>query len=188
MYNILIHQMKKEHRSFMDCNNKKYWWLIKTKTRQDDKAELNLNKQNYITYRPQTKRLRKYRGKIKKRIESLFPGYIFIQLDLTTDDWSPIRSTLGVSHIVCFGKKPAKVPNELIENIRKKQDLLAEKSIDLDRYKKGDKVTVDQEGAFKGLEGIFLNYDGEQRAIILLSILQRESVLALSEGEISPIN
>lgn len=172
----------------MDSNNKKYWWLVKTRTHQDEKAELNLNKQDYITYRPQAKRLRKFRGKMKERIESLFPGYIFIQLDLSSDDWAPIRSTYGVSHLVSFGKKPALVPDKLIEEIKEKQDLLAEKSIDLDRYKKGDKVIVDQEGAFKGMEGIFQNYDGEQRAIILLSILQSKSVLALSEGEISSIS
>ncbi len=187
MYNSARLSYKREC-DFMDSNNKKYWWLVKTKTRQDEKAELNLNKQDYITYRPEAKRLRKFRGKMKERIESLFPGYIFIQLDLTNDDWAPIRSTYGVSHIIRFGNKPAMVPDKLIDEIKQKQDPLAKKLIDLDRYKKGDKVIIDQEGAFKGMEGIFQNYDGEQRALILLSILQSQSVLALSEGEISAIS
>ena len=32
--------------------------------------------------------------------EPLFPGYLFIRLDSTHDNWYPIRSTRGVNRVV----------------------------------------------------------------------------------------
>ncbi len=171
----------------MEDKDQKHWWLVITKTRQEELAEHNLNNQGYVTYRPLAKRLRKYRGKMKTRIESLFPGYLFIHLDQLNDNWSPIRSTYGVNRILSFGNKPARVPDAIITTLKKEEDALAEKAIDLDRYKKGDLVIVNQEGAYKGMQGVFQCYDGEERTQILLNILQQEAVLTIPPGEISTI-
>jgi transcriptional antiterminator RfaH len=170
----------------MNGENEKYWWLVKTKARQEEKAEFHLNNQEYTTYRPMAKRLRKQRGKVKTTIESLFPGYLFIQLDLTNDDWAPIRSTYGVLSIVAFGKKPTRVPDQVINELISKQDLLFEKAIDLDRYKEGDKVVIEKEGAYHGMKAIFQSYDGDHRTFILLNILKTQAVLNISEDDISP--
>ena len=98
--------------------SQRHWWLVITKPRQDELAENNLNNQGYETYRPLAKRLRKFRGKMKPRIESLFPGYIFIHLDELNDNWHPIRSTYGVNKLLTFGNKPAKVPSLIIETLK----------------------------------------------------------------------
>ncbi len=169
----------------MDEKDSKNWWLVSTKPQKEEYAENNLNNQGYETYRPLAKRLRKRRGVEKTVIESLFPRYIFIHLDQLNDNWAPIRSTFGVTGIIRFGNKPAKVPDRVIEILKREGDLLAEKAIDLDRYKQGDAVIVDQEGAFKGMEGIFQQYDAEQRTIVLLNILHTETRLTLSPADIS---
>ena len=169
----------------MDEKDNKNWWLVSTKPQKEEYAENNLNNQGYETYRPLAKRLRKRRGVEKTVIESLFPRYIFIHLDQLNDNWAPVRSTFGVSGIIKFGNKPAKVPDRVIEILKREGDLLAEKAIDLDRYKQGDVVIVDQEGAFKGMEGIFQQYDAEQRTIVLLNILHTETQLTLSPADIS---
>ncbi len=169
----------------MDEKDSKNWWLVSTKPQKEEYAENNLNNQGYETYRPLAKRLRKRRGVEKTVIESLFPRYIFIHLDQLNDNWAPVRSTFGVSGIIKFGNKPAKVPDRIIEILKREEGLLAEKAIDLDRYKQGDVVIVDQEGAFKGMEGIFQQYDAEQRTIVLLNILHTETRLTLSPVDIS---
>lgn len=164
----------------------KNWWLVTTKPRQEEYAEANLLNQGYETYRPLAKRLRKQRGKMKPTIESLFPRYLFIHLDQLNDNWAPIRSTYGVSKIVSFGNKPAKVPDEIITQLKKEEDQLAEKAIDLDRFKKGETIKIEN-GAFKGLNALFLSYDGEERAIVLLNILQNQTKLTVPAAEISSI-
>lgn len=171
----------------MDEQNQKHWWLVITKSRQDELAESNLVNQGYEIYRPMARRLRKFRGKMKPRIESLFPGYIFIHLDELNDNWHPIRSTYGVNKLLTFGNKPARVPDVIIDTLKREEKKLAEKAIDLDRYKKGETVIVTQEGPYKGMQGIFYAYEGEERVQILLNILHQEAKLSISPGEISSV-
>ncbi|HSA40732.1 MAG TPA: transcription termination/antitermination NusG family protein, partial [Mycobacterium sp.] len=52
-------------------------------------------------------------GRIQKVEESLFPGYLFIQLDAQSN-WAPLRSTRGVSRLVVFSGYPLPVPAGLI--------------------------------------------------------------------------
>ena len=52
----------------------KKWYLIKTKPRQESTAIIDLENQEYTTYCPMVK--------INKKNVVLFPGYIFIYLDL----------------------------------------------------------------------------------------------------------
>ena len=52
--------------------------------------------------------------KVQTITEPMFSRYLFIQLDDQTQNWGPIRSTLGVSKLVSFGPQPAKVPPELV--------------------------------------------------------------------------
>ena len=48
----------------------------------------------------------------------MFPRYLFIQLDRENDNWMPIRSTIGVQNLVQFGGIAARVPDNLISDLR----------------------------------------------------------------------
>ena len=69
----------------------KNWYLLKTKPRQEIIAKQNLKNQGYGVFCPMSK--------INNRLEVLFPGYLFVQLNEKTQNWSPINST-KVSHIL----------------------------------------------------------------------------------------
>ena len=71
------------------------WYLIKTKPRQEKKAKQNLENQGYEVFCSL--------AKLNNKLVVLFPGYLFIQLNNKTQNWSPINSTKGVSHFVKFG-------------------------------------------------------------------------------------
>ena len=165
----------------------KSWYLLQSKPNQDEKAELQLLNQEYEVYRPLAKRLRKYRGKIVEKIESLFPRYLFIRLNTVDDNWAPIRSTVGVSSIVRFGLEPAKVPDQLILDLRFQEGDFSKRAVDLDRFKEGESVLV-EEGAFKGLKAVFDCYDnGQQRSFVLLEIMGRLTKLPVNTVNISRI-
>lgn len=159
------------------------WYCLTSKPFKDELAEIELEKQGYEVYRPLAQRLRKQRGRLVKKTESLFPRYLFIALNELTDNWSPIRSTRGVNQFVRFGTHPAIVPTDLILNLKHQELALGERAIDLDRFHKGDSVTL-TEGPFRGLNGIFMSYDGEERAIILLEILHKQTKLAISPAKL----
>ncbi|MGY4534479.1 transcriptional antiterminator RfaH [Pseudomonas sp. TE3786] len=144
------------------------WYLLQCKAHQDSRAEDNLLRQNYVTFRPQLVTQRLLRGKRQSVLESLFPGYLFIQLS-HEDNWSALRSTRGVSRIVNFNHGPATVTDQVIEHLRARCS--GETSSQL--FKPGDKLQIIQ-GPLNTLEGIFLSMDGTERVMILLQLLSRE--------------
>jgi len=162
------------------------WYLLTSKPRQDERAELQLINQGYEVYRPLAKRLRKQRGKIITTVESLFPRYMFIHLDNgINDNWMPIKSTFGVGGFVRFGMNmPTRVPDHLILGLKAQSEMLGERAIDLDRFHTGDKVVITS-GPFHGLEAMFQSYDGEERVVVLLQLLNcRPSKMVLSPEQV----
>jgi transcriptional antiterminator RfaH len=156
----------------------KNWYLIKTKPRQEKKAIQNLQNQNYETFCPM--------AQIKNKKVVLFPGYLFIFLDRKNQNWTPIKSTKGVSHFVRFGLAFAKTQNNIIEFIRSNQDLTYEKIIELDKFKSGDKIQI-TEGVFKNLIGIFQCYKADDRVMLLLKLLGNEQVLSFEKNKVIAI-
>ena len=156
----------------------KKWYLVKTKPRQEKIAKQNLENQGYRAFCPI--------GKINNRLVVLFPGYLFIQLNDKTQDWSPINSTKGVSHFVKFGLNFAKVPTSVVEFIKTNQHITTDKLNNLNKFKPGDKVQI-SDGAFKNWAAIFKCYKSDERVIILMNLLgykqslsiKKESVIAL---------
>ena len=81
---------------------RKAWYLIYTKPRQERYARENLERQGYEVYLPLIRDRRRRKGRYVETVDALFPRYLFIHLDQDTDNWSPIRSTFGVSGLGLF--------------------------------------------------------------------------------------
>ena len=93
------------------------WYLIHSKARQEDVAELNLRRLGVETFCP---RFRKLTASIaQSKEEVVFPGYIFIKVDMTTG-YRKVTYAHGVLRVVRFGVTPAFVEEEIIESIRKR--------------------------------------------------------------------
>ncbi|MFJ3487676.1 transcription/translation regulatory transformer protein RfaH [Pseudomonas sp. NPDC090202] len=155
------------------------WYLIQTKPRQEGRAQEHLQRQLFECYRP-LKAGEKKRGSRAAAEEELFPGYLFIRMNQTHDNWYPIRSTRGVARIVTFGGMPIPVKDELIEQIRER--LLAPPP--KVTFQQGEAVRITAEG-FNDVEAIFLTADGDERAVILLNLLHREQKVTLPVSSLS---
>ena len=147
----------------------KKWYLLYTKPRQEKLALQHLQNQAYEVYLPliQVEKIRQgVRGLVE---EALFPRYLFVQLDEAgSQSWAPIRSTVGVSQLVKFGHRFAEVSQDLVSWVQD-QARLVKLAPEL---KHGDVVTI-TEGPFRGMDAIFKTYDGEKRAILLLTLLTK---------------
>jgi len=150
----------------------KKWYLIKTKPRQEKKAKQNLENQGYVAFYPI--------AKINNRFVVLFPGYLFVQLNEKTQNWSPINSTKGVSHFVKFGWNFAKVPTSVIEFIKTNQHITTEKFKNLNKFKPGDMIQI-SDGAFKNCVAIFKCYKPDERVILLMNLLGNEQPLSFKK-------
>ena len=54
---------------------------------------------------PRIERIIRHARQIRRVKRPLFPGYLFINLDLETARWRAINGTVGVSHIVASGSR-----------------------------------------------------------------------------------
>jgi len=163
----------------------KYWYLVSTKPQKDSYAQEQLINQDYEVYRPVTNRIKTRANKKVQITESLFPRYLFVRMENGVDDWGPVRSTRGVAGVVKFGAQAAKVEDSLINEIKSREKVRGEQTIDRDNFKKGQAVKVTQ-GAFSGLDAVFASYNGEQRVIVLLNILGNQTRLTIKTASLAP--
>lgn len=153
-----------------------HWYVVHTKTRQEACALENLERQGYHCFLPMITVQKISRGKWVEETECLFRRYLFIRLIEGQSNFSPIRSTRGVSGLVRFGTLPAIVPDEVIDALRRMP--AHEESM----FKPGDEVTI-TEGPFAGLSAEFVALqqmpDGNMRALVLLELLSKLQKIAV---------
>tara|TARA_B100001540_G_scaffold215984_1_gene190682 strand:- start:536 stop:1036 length:501 start_codon:yes stop_codon:yes gene_type:complete len=159
----------------------KSWYLIYSKPKEEKLAKEHLERQGYETYLPLVLGRIKKRGRTQRSIQPMFPRYLFIYLSDQTDDWGPIRSTIGVSNLVKFGMAPAKVPENLI--IRLKENEADEGYHDLpsQKLKKGDQILI-IEGPFEGYEATLFSQNAEDRVVVLLNIAEKYIKVQLNQS------
>ena len=153
----------------------KNWYLIKTKPQQEAIATQNLTNQDFNVFFP--------KAVINNKTTPLFPSYLFIELDDKIQNWTPIRSTKGVSNFVRFGLSFAKVPNQIINLIKTQQQQTIEKMINICSHHKGDYLEI-QTGAFKGQQAIFQNYNSSDRVTVLLKLIGQQQAITLDQREV----
>jgi transcriptional antiterminator RfaH len=165
----------------------KNWYLVFTKPRQERVARTNLLRQGYETYLPLTRELRRHHGRRMTLIVPMFPRYLFVRLDTETDNWAPIRSTLGVVSLVRFGPQPARVPDDLIGLLRAREDREGLQVLPPEAFRPGARVRV-KAGGLAGYEGIFLARTGRERVLILLDILGRDTRASVAVRDLEPVS
>lgn len=153
-------------------NFMKEWYLIKIKPCQEKIAIANLENQSYRVYCPS--------ALINNKNQYLFPGYLFIQLDKNNQNWSPIRSTRGVMFFVRFGLNLAKIPDSIIEFIRKNEKNTVNKIKSINEFKKGDQVQI-TEGVFKNFVAIYKSIKSNDRVILLLNLMGQEQSININK-------
>ena len=156
-----------------------HWYVIHTRSQQEQRALLNLEQQGYECYLPLLAVEKLHKGLIRVIQEPLFARYLFIHLDTsqTGKSWTPIRSTLGVNRLITFGGEPTKVDQDLVEALRNPKSNVCKQPKSL--FTKGEKLQITK-GPFSGLEAIYQLHDGESRAMVLINLLSKTVQLKIS--------
>ena len=132
----------------------------------------NLHRQGFEVYFPVYSRRRSHAGKIDMVAAPLFPRYLFIAIDLDSQRWRSIHSTFGVAQLVCRGDRPAPLADEIIAELRGREDergLIRLGSV----FRPGERVRV-VGGAFADHLGMFDSMGDGERVAVLLDLLGRK--------------
>ena len=157
-----------------------HWYAIHSKPRQEERALENLQRQGFEAWLPLMEVEKVLRSKLTCVIEPMFSRYLFIRLDTEQTNWSPIRSTLGVSKLVSFGNRPAVVSDELIEALKNMPKKESQRLI-----QPGQQVKI-VSGPLRGLEGIYQQSDGEMRALVLIELLNKQHRIVTEMQDLRP--
>lgn len=148
------------------------WFLLQTKSKQENRAVENLERQGVDSFCPMIRVEKLSRGSRVVKQEALFPGYLFVHFDQESVSSTTVRSTRGVSHFVTSAGAPVKVPESLISQLMQRTDPDNEETVS-SLPRKGDSLQI-VDGPFRGLNAVFSQPDGTQRAIVLINLLNQQ--------------
>lgn len=96
------------------------WFVVHTKAHAERKAATHLEQQGFGIFFPRLRKLVRHARQERQVLTAMFPGYIFVSLDLGRDRWRSINGTAGVIRVITNGDFPAAVPAGVVETIRSK--------------------------------------------------------------------
>jgi transcriptional antiterminator RfaH len=110
-------------------------------------------------------------------VRPFFPGYLFLHEDLSQEGRSTFKWLPFSYGLLSFGDEPGRVPDAIIQALKRRVEKVNEKGVDpLRGWKKGDALVV-RDGPFEGIEAIFdIRLSGHQRARILVKFLNDQWV------------
>lgn len=156
------------------------WIAVQLKPNAFRLAEAALLRQNMEVFCPKVRRTVRRFGKSRTESVPLFPGYLFVAVDLDRPQWRAVANTNGVSRIVTRRVgEPAPVPDTLMEGLIGRCDteghLMPPQTLS-----PGDRIRLD---AFADLVATVERIDAQRRVWVLLEILggRREVQVTMSE-------
>lgn len=153
---------------------KSSWYVVHTHPHVEGKVVTHLRRQGFDTYLPMFRKNWRHAGRSAVVLRPLFPRYLFVAIDITSQRWRTILSTFGVADLLRQGEWPTVVPAGVVEDIRSRErgGALCE-SFPAERFLVGESVKL-TDGAFSDMIGTFQEMSDAERVIVLLSMMGRE--------------
>jgi len=170
----------------IDIDDHAKWYAIRTRPKEEDRAEMNLRTWQVQTFAPKLRELRAsgYGGQYVSK--PLFSSYIFAHFN-ANKQLHNISYTRGVQNVVSFGGSPVSIADDVIILLRAKVD--GDGFIRRDQeLEPGDRVRINS-GPFKSLVGIFKRRTKDKdRVRILLDAMNYQSHLLIDKEIVEKVN
>jgi transcription antitermination factor NusG len=159
------------------------WFALQVRTRWESSTAVLLSGKGYQTLLPTYKTKKRWSGKLRERNAPLFPGYVFCQFDVQKR--LPILVTPGVISIVGRGRVPLPVDYGEIAAIQTviSSGFHAEPWPYLEL---GQRIRIERD-VLEGLEGILINFKGNHRIVVSVSLLRRSVALEIDRSCVRPV-
>jgi len=149
------------------------WYALQVWVRKEGSVASQLTGQGFECFLPTYKSVRQWSDRKKELEQPLFPGYLFCRFDYIQR--RPIVVTPGVLQVVGNGRMAIPVEDREIEALQAAvaSGVAAQPWPYLEI---GERVCI-QTGKLTGLEGILINFKGNHRVVLSVSLLQRSVAL-----------
>jgi transcriptional antiterminator RfaH len=162
------------------------WYAVRTKSKQEDRADINLRIWNVQTFIPKIREFCTSGYGDRYEVKPLFSRYIFAHFDANRQ-LQKVNYTRGVQKVVSFGDGPVSLDERIIDLIKTQIGEEGFIRID-DQPKPGDKVRINS-GPFESLSGIFKrNLSSTDRVEILLNTITYQSHLVIDKEMVEKVS
>ncbi|MDB2332729.1 transcriptional activator RfaH [Amylibacter sp.] len=155
----------------------KKWFILQFKPNSHKQAVRNLNQQGFETFLPLDDTASSKKSRFASDTKPLFPGYMFIRIDIENTSWNKINNTYGVSRLITFNSVLKSVPPDFIINLMERCDESG-KLIHTKKFKKSDQVKIIN-GPFINFAAIVEKLDTEQRISALINLMGRKTKIQI---------
>lgn len=138
------------------------WYVVHTRSHQERWAETNLSRQGFRSWLPVMERSRRHARRIETVRVPLFPGHLFVEMDIAREAWRAINGTFGVRRLLADGFRPQALPEATGAD-----GLSTVAPADL---RPGDAVTI-ASGPFAECAAVVLRLAPGERIEVLLDVL-----------------
>ena len=161
------------------------WFLAQCKPNSHQVAARNLARQGFEVFLPLQETTQRLRGRFVTRTRPLFPGYLFVALDIRNGPWRAVNSTLGITRLVSLGGAPTPVPDDLVAQLRQRcapnGKLLPPPS-----FQPGDQVAF-ASGPFANFVTTIESLAPDRRVWVLLDLMGQQTRVAVREDQIRAV-
>ncbi len=150
------------------------WWHALYTRHQHEKAVAQaLSGKGFDVFLPQYRSVHRWKDRHKEVLLPLFPNYVFLRGGL--DRMLSIVTTPGVHCLVTWGARPAEIPPEEIESVRR----LVNSPCQVEPHpflKCGDLVRI-KSGPLEGMEGILVRKTRGFRLVLSVEMLSQSAAV-----------
>jgi transcription antitermination factor NusG len=159
------------------------WFALQVRTRWEGSTAVLLSGKGYQTFLPTYKTRKRWKGRVREVDSALFPGYVFCNFD--AQKRLPILVTPGVISVVGQGRIPLPVDDGEMAAIQAivSSGFRAEPWPFLEL---GQRIRIEQD-VLRGLEGILINFKGNHRIVVSVSLLRRSVALEIDRSCVRPV-
>jgi transcription antitermination factor NusG len=159
------------------------WFVARALTHQENRAQFNLHRLGFRNFLPRLRRTVRHSRRLRDTMNPLFPGYIFIIMDLSKHRWRSVNGTFGVASLIMGADQPAPVPPGVIEALvascESRGVVRLEDSLEI-----GQKVRI-LSGPFAEALCRLAHLDDRGRVRVLLEIMGTEVAAQLDRSAIA---
>lgn len=149
------------------------WYVVQTQIRGEEQAARHLRNQRFDVFLPRYRKEVRHARRRHEALRPLFPGYLFVALDIDLERWRAINGTIGVRRLIASGESPTPVPDGVVEEIEARGDDAGIVALAPRTLRPGQGVRLET-GPFAQCQGIFEEMVDERRVVLLLDLLGRQ--------------
>ena len=159
------------------------WHALYTRHQHERVVAQALSGKGFEIFLPQYRTVHRWKDRQKDILLPLFPNYVFIRGGL--DRMLSIVTTPGVYSLVSWGARPADIPSEEIEAVRR----LVESPLRVEPHpflKCGDLVRI-KSGPLEGIEGILVRKTRGIRLVLSVEMLSKSAAVEVDVSTVERV-